>query len=86
MNCTVSTTTSSVLFASPTHGVMSNEYKIIPMKTALTGSMMLRSIIDDAAQQPRRVGRRNLEQRGQPLQPLGMAWFHKFVESLNRKS
>jgi hypothetical protein len=28
-----------------THGVMSKEYRIIPMKTALTGSMMLRSIM-----------------------------------------
>ncbi len=45
MNCTVSTITSSVLFAIPTHAVMSNEYETIAMKTILTGSMMLRSII-----------------------------------------
>ena len=32
-----------------------------------------------AAEQARRVGRRNLKERGQPLQPLEMAWFHKFA-------
>ena len=76
MNCTVSTITSDMLNARPTHAVMSEGIQNHPDEHRLDRQHDVPLHDLDAAEQARRVGRRDFKQHRQPLQPLLTAGSH----------